>query len=72
MSLADHHKRLIYAILARAARDAHEGNGHAAEARRWLAGPEARDLLDLAELPRDRVTEWLGGLDPVRQPVLGL
>lgn len=65
------HRRLAAAIILRAIRDARSGNGHAAEARRWLASdPLAADLLDALDIRRERVTAWVEGLGPVLQPAL--
>jgi hypothetical protein len=66
------YRRLAAAILVRAALDARGGNGHAAQARRWLvSSPWAGDLLawvapDLAI----NVAAWVGDLPEVAQPAL--
>jgi len=64
-------RRLAAAVLLRAARDARDGNGHAADARSWLADDGA-DLADQLGLPPERVTAWVDGLPILVQPVLGL
>jgi len=63
------YRRLACAILARAVRDAQGGNGHSAEARRWLAG-EGAILAERLDIPPERITRWAGGLEPLAQPVL--
>lgn len=66
-------RRLAAAILRRAALDARNGNGRAAEARRWLAeGEHAADLLGALDLHQDRAREWIDELPEPRQPGLEL
>jgi hypothetical protein len=65
------YRRLACAILARAVLDAQSGNGHAAEARLWLEhGPLADFLLDGLGYDREKVRQWVQGLEPVEQPAL--
>ena len=62
------YRRLACAILRRAVFDARSGNGHASEARHWLRfHPWAGDLLDALDLDRERVTAWVGDLEPLQQ-----
>jgi hypothetical protein len=67
----DPHRRLAAAIVLRAVRDARSSNGYAAEARRWLlSDPLAADLLDYLDLGQSKLTAWVEGLEPLRQPAL--
>jgi hypothetical protein len=63
-------RRLAAAIVARAVRDARDGNGQAAEARRWLRSEYARNLLDGLDIHPDRASRWLSNLDPAMQRML--
>lgn len=61
------YRRLAAAIVRRAALDARGGNGHSAEARRWLvSSPWAGDLLDGLDFDRQRVVAWVLSLESGR------
>jgi hypothetical protein len=60
-------RRLAAAILLQAARDAVNGNGHAAEARTWLRSRQCADLLDALDVDRGRAVKWLLSQDPLDQ-----
>jgi hypothetical protein len=47
--------------------DARSGNGHAAAARRWLQGEDARILWDGLGIHPDHMREWLKEPEPVMQ-----
>ncbi len=65
------YRRLACAIVARAALDARNGNGHSAEARAWLErNPLAGFLLDGLGYDWQRVRRWVGKLEPLEQPAL--
>jgi hypothetical protein len=66
-------RRLAAAIIARAVKDAQLGNGYSAEARSWLlSSPLAAYLLDIVEVNRDMVHQWVRELEPLHQPALPL
>ena len=46
LHLAEGHRQLAMAVLYQAVQDAQSGNGHSAEARAFLANPEARALAE--------------------------
>jgi hypothetical protein len=50
-----------------AARDAVNGNGHAAEARTWLRSRQCADLLDALDVDRGRAVKWVLSQDPLDQ-----
>jgi hypothetical protein len=62
---------LIASILAQAVRDARDGNGYAAEARRWLLESKRAEIfLDELGIHRDVVATWVNDLEPLLQPEL--
>jgi hypothetical protein len=63
-------RRLVAAILKRAVKDARDGNGHSAEARRWLRSERAGVFLDALGIRSDQVAGFLAGLEPVQQTQL--
>jgi hypothetical protein len=71
-STRDGWRRLACAILLRAVRDAADGNGHSWEARQWLGGPAARELVSLLDLDPAGLDRVLAGVPRPRyeQPSL--
>jgi hypothetical protein len=63
-------RRLAAAIVLQAARDATNGNGHAAEARVWLRSPQCADLLDALDVDRGKAARWLQSQEPLVQASL--
>ncbi len=63
--------RLAAAILIQAIRDARDGNGYAAEARRWLLESKRAEIfIDELGIHRDVVAMWVNDLEPLLQPEL--
>ncbi len=63
-------RRLAAAILKRAVKDARDGNGHSAEARRWLQSERAGVMMDALGIHSDRAAAFIDELEPVNQGLL--
>lgn len=59
LHVTDPLRRLVAAVLARAARDVETGNGYAEEARRWLGGPVAAEYANSLGLHEQRLAEFV-------------
>lgn len=71
MKYADPERRLVAAILARAARDAVGDNEHTAEARQWLTESEYAEILfSEMGIHLNVVDAWIDTLEPLLQPEL--
>lgn len=63
-------RRLAAAVLLQAVEDARNGNGHSAEARAFLQGAEAGDLVLALDLDPAGLERVIGGCPEPIQPAL--